>query len=102
MKFYDVANQTDKSFIGAVSAQEKKQIKGLEFLEKRLLKAEKKTQINYIRRLEEIQLKLFPNGSLQERFSNLSDFYIDYGDEFIERLKLELSPFQQNFHIFYL
>ena len=102
LKFYDVANQTDKSFIGAVSAQEKKQIKGLEFLEKRLLKAEKKTQINYIRRLEEIQLKLFPNGSLQERFSNLSDFYIDYGDEFIERLKLELSPFQQNFHIFYL
>ena len=102
LKFYDVANQTDKSFIGAVSAQEKKQIKGLEFLEKRLIKAEKKTQINYIRRLEEIQLKLFPNGSLQERFSNLSDFYIDYGDEFIERLKLELSPFQQNFHIFYL
>ena len=30
MKFYDVANQTDKSFIGAVSAQEKKQIKEIE------------------------------------------------------------------------
>lgn len=65
-----------------------------------MLKAEKKSQINYITRLEEIQLKLFPNESLQERFSNFSDYYIDYGDEFIERLKLELSPFQQNFHIF--
>ena len=102
LKLYDIASQTDKSFIGAVSAQEKKQIKGLEVLEKRLLKAEKKSHINYVRHLDEIQLKLFPNGSLQERFSNFSDFYIDYGDEFIERLKLELSPFQQNFHIFYL
>ena len=39
---YLLAEQTDKSFKGAVSAQEKKQIKGLEALEKRLLKAEKK------------------------------------------------------------
>ncbi len=102
LKFHEVASHTDKSFIGAVLAQEKKQMKGLEVLEKRLLKAEKKSHINYITRLEEIQLKLFPNESLQERFSNFSDYYIDYGDEFIERLKLELSPFQQNFHIFYL
>jgi hypothetical protein len=42
-----IANQTDKSFIGAVKAQQTKQIKGLENLEKRLLKAEKKyTQTN--------------------------------------------------------
>ena len=37
-----IAEQTDKSFMGAVKAQEAKQIKGLENLEKRLLKAEKK------------------------------------------------------------
>jgi hypothetical protein len=31
---YDLAAQTDKSFIGAVKVQEVKQIKGLEHLEK--------------------------------------------------------------------
>ena len=99
---YKVASQTDKSFMGAVAAQEKKQMNGLEALEKRLLKAEKKSHKNYIERLEQIHLELFPNGSLQERFSNVSEFYLDYGDEFIDRLKLELAPLNQNFYIFSL
>ena len=38
----NIANQTDKSFIGAVKAQEVKQLKGLDNLEKRFLKAEKR------------------------------------------------------------
>ena len=84
------------------AAQEKKQIKGLEVLEKRLLKAEKKSHKNYIERIEQIHLELFPNGTLQERFSNFSEFYLEFGDEFIERLKLELQPLNQNFHIFSL
>ena len=99
---YKIAGLTDKSFLGAVSAQEKKQIKGLEVLEKRLLKAEKKSHKNYIERIEQIHLELFPNGTLQERFSNFSEFYLEFGDEFIERLKLELQPLNQNFHIFSL
>src|SRR5690606_3837549 len=37
----EVMLQTDKSFIGAVNAQETKQIKGLENLEKRYFKAER-------------------------------------------------------------
>src|SRR5699024_10249153 len=39
---YTLAEQTDKSFIGAVAAQEKKQTNGLAHLEKRLLKAQKR------------------------------------------------------------
>ena len=68
---YTIADQTDKSFKGAVSAQEKKQLKGLEALEKRLLKAEKKSHKDYINRLEAIHLELFPNGGLQERIHKL-------------------------------
>ena len=37
-----VANETDSSFIGAVDAQQRKQLKGLKNLEKRLLRAEKR------------------------------------------------------------
>ncbi|OXB19025.1 bacillithiol biosynthesis cysteine-adding enzyme BshC, partial [Flavobacterium tructae] len=39
---YELAQQTDKSFTGAVKAQEVKQKKGLDNLEKRLLKAQKR------------------------------------------------------------
>ena len=98
-QLYEIANQTDKSFLGAVSAQEKKQIKGLEALEKRLLKAEKKAHIDYINRLESLLLELFPNGGLQERITNFSEFYIEHGDAFIESLKSELIPLNQKFHV---
>ena len=39
---HEIANKTDKSFLGAVKAQEVKQLKGLDTLEKKLLKAEKR------------------------------------------------------------
>ena len=55
---YTIANQTDKSFKGAVSAQEQKQVKGLETLEKRLLKAEKKAHKEYINRLGSHPLRI--------------------------------------------
>ena len=42
---YEIASKTDKSFLGAVAAQERKQIKGLNNLEKRLFKAEKETYL---------------------------------------------------------
>ena len=98
-ELYAIAHQTDTSFLGAVSAQEKKQIKGLEMLEKRLLKAEKKVHKDYIERLESVHLELFPSGGLQERITNFSEFYIEHGDAFIESLKSELIPLNQKFHI---
>ena len=53
-----IALQTDKSFSGAVKAQEAKQIKGLEHLERRLLKAEKKSHADYLQRIEALQQHL--------------------------------------------
>lgn len=70
-----IAEQTDKSFLGAVKAQEAKQTKGLENLEKRLLKAEKRVHTDKLERIFDIQKQLFNNGSLQERKSNFSEFY---------------------------
>jgi len=98
-QLHTIASQTDNSFKGAVSAQEKKQIKGLEVLEKRLLKAEKKAHKDYVDRLESLHLELFPNGSLQERVINFSELYLEHGDAFIEHLKRELAPLNQKFHI---
>jgi bacillithiol synthase len=94
-----IALQTDKSFIGAVKAQEVKQIKGLENLEKRLLKAEKRVHKEQLERLISLQDELFPSQSLQERKANFSEFYLEHGATLIEKLLHDLKPLEQEFKI---
>ena len=96
---YIIANQTDKSFLGAVKAQEIKQIKGLENLEKRLLKAEKRVHTDQLDRILLLQNELFPNQSLQERKLNFSAFYLEHGNLLIEKLLNELHPLSQEFKV---
>ncbi len=96
---YTIANQTDKSFIGAVKAQEIKQLKGLDNLEKRLLKAEKRIHTEKLQRIISLQNELFPNQILQERKANFSEFYLEFGNTLIEELLTELNPLSQEFKI---
>jgi len=98
-ELYQIAAQTDKSFKGAVAAQETKQIKGLENLESRLLKAQKRKLDDYLKRVTELQEQLFPNQSLQERQMNFSEFYLDYGKTFFSMLTNDLDPLDQRFTI---
>lgn len=94
-----LAKQTDASFIGAVNAQEKKQIKGLDHLEKRLQKAEKKKNKEVLDRILAIQLELFPKNSLQERYYNFAQFYQETGDDLIQKLVEQLRPLEHDFDI---
>ncbi len=94
---YVLAQQTDKSFLGAVKAQEIKQKKGLDNLEKRLLKAQKRKLKDHVVRLTELQNQLFPNYSLQERQLNFSELYLEYGRDLIPKLKKALDPLQLSF-----
>lgn len=96
---YKIAEQTDKSFLGAVKAQEVKQIKGLGNLEKRLLKAEKKVHTDKLERIFLLQNELFPNQGLQERKANFSEFYLEYGGELIHKIQRDLEPLKQDFTI---
>lgn len=96
---YVLAGQTDKSFIGAVAAQEKKQVKGLVNLEKRLLKAQKRNFRDYIDRITDLQNEMFPGQSLQERNLNFSEIYLEFGDHLIPRLILDLQPLKGEFLI---
>jgi len=96
---YKLAEETDKSFLGAVAAQEKKQLKGLTNLEKRLLRAQKRKLSEQISRITEIQNQLFPSQSLQERNTNFSEFYLEYGEQLIPKLTKELKPLLGEFLI---
>ena len=89
---YEVAKQTDESFVGAVAAQEKKQLNGLDALEKRLLTAEKRKLKEKINSFTALQDELFPKQSLQERNTNFSELYLEYGKDLIPMLKKELKP----------
>lgn len=99
---HSLVHQTDKSFAGAVKAQEAKQIKGLENLEKRLLKAQKIKFKDKIERIINLQNELFPNHSLQERQANFSEFYLEKGMHLIPELMGQLKPLEQNFNIIIL
>ncbi len=96
---HKLAKQTDQSFVGAVAAQEKKQIKGLENLEKRLLKAEKRQLKERLGNYVKLQNELFPNKSLQERNLNFSELYLEFGEQLIPMLKKELNPLQAEFMV---
>ena len=95
----EMAQKTDSSFIGAVNAQETKQIKGLNALEKRMIKAEKKHYVDILERVTDLQNELFPNQSLQERKANFSEFYLESGGAMIEQLFAALKPLEQQFEI---
>ena len=97
-----IANQTDKSFVGAVKAQQTKQIKGLENLEKRLLKAEKRVHAEKLEQVILLQNELFPNQGLQERKVNFSEFYLDVNGKLIEKLFQQLNPLEPYFTIIIL
>lgn len=82
----DLALSTDKSFIGAVFAQEKKQLKGLDVLEKRMLKAQRRKLVNEVQRVSEIYDQFYPMGVAHERFENFSALYAQMGNSFFERI----------------
>ncbi|UJH92372.1 bacillithiol biosynthesis cysteine-adding enzyme BshC [Antarcticibacterium sp. 1MA-6-2] len=96
---YDLAEKTDKSFLNAVKAQEVKQLKGLDHLEKRLLKAQKRKLTDEVSRIADLQNELFPNKALQERQTNFSEMYLEYGSDLISTLIETLDPLEFKFKI---
>ncbi len=99
VEMYQLAKQTDVTFYGAVKSQEIKQLKGLDMLEKRLLKAQKRKLRDHVQRMIDLQNDLFPNQSLQERNKNFSEIYLEYGENLIPTLIKSLNPLQQEFVI---
>jgi len=94
-----LAVKTDASFIGAVNAQEKKQLNGLDKLEKRLLKAQKRKLEDEVNRIVTLQNELFPNQSLEERTRNFSEIYVELGTQLIPMLISALHPLQLQFTV---
>jgi bacillithiol biosynthesis cysteine-adding enzyme BshC len=87
----ELANQTDRSFIGAVDAQEAKQLGGYKKLKKRLLKAEKKRNRDLQDRLYILYDQMNAGGRLQERKLNVGSIFAEMGFDWLEPL-IEAMP----------
>jgi bacillithiol biosynthesis cysteine-adding enzyme BshC len=101
-KLYEIAKTTDISFDKAVAAQEKKQLNGLEKLEKKLKKAEKRKNESFFKQIELLQKELFQDNTWQERHQNFSSFYLEYGDKFFTKLDQNFNPLDAEFNFFKL
>lgn len=98
-ELYQIAQKTDASFLGAVKAQEAKQKKGLDKLEKRLLKAQKRKLNHHTQRMSQLHEQLFPAGQLQERHENFSTVYLQQGNRWLEKLFDTFDPFEMSFYL---
>lgn len=99
LQLHNLVKLTDKSFLGAVRAQEKKQIKGIENLEKRLIRAEKRVHEDSLSRLITLKKELFPNDSFQERQVNFSTFFNESKFDLVKVLIKNIDPFNKEFLI---
>ena len=92
------AVDVDKTMEGAVKAEQAKLLRSLENLEKRLRKAEERNHESEIDQLLNLQNKLFPNGTAQERYDNFLNFYLD-DPSFIRKFFTAFDPLDFKYYI---
>lgn len=81
-----LTNRVDKTLSEHVSALEKKALKKITDLEKKLLRAEKKRYEVQQNQIHVLQQALFPHNSLQERVDNISLYYARFGKEWLQMI----------------
>lgn len=92
------AESIDKTLGPFVGAEGTRVINGLEKIERKLLRAEKRFHSDKLRQIEAVKDALFPSGNLQERVDNFLNFY-QQDKEFVKVLIQHLDPFAYEFNV---
>ena len=92
------AESIDKTLGPFASAEGTRVMNGLEKIERKLLRAEKRLHTDRLRQIEAVKEALFPNGSLQERVDNFLNFY-QQDKDFIQKLMDCFDPFDYQFNV---
>jgi bacillithiol synthase len=92
------ASSIDATLGPLVSAEMARMTKGVEKIEKKMLKAEKRLHQEKLRQIENVKDALFPNGKLQERTDNFLNFY-QKDPAFVTRMVDILDPFDFSFNV---
>jgi bacillithiol biosynthesis cysteine-adding enzyme BshC len=92
------AEAIDKTLGPFTAAEGTRVMNGLERIERKLLRAEKRLHADKLRQIEAVKDTLFPNGGLQERADNFLNFYQQDG-KFVTKLISCLDPFDFRFNV---
>lgn len=84
--------QTDETLSYSTRSALTYQIKYLESLEKKLFRAEKRKRQDIIQRIATLKDEAYPYGGLQERKTNVVQMWLEYGDDFIAKMKEQFDP----------
>jgi len=88
----------DKTLGPFVAAEGTRVMDGLEKIERRLLRAEKRLHSDRLRQIEAVKDALFPSGNLQERVDNFLNFH-QQDKQFISKLISCFDPFDFQFNV---
>ena len=92
------AKAVDLSLEASVGARAAQASKGLDKIERQLVRAAKQQQADALRQLGEVLTTLFPDG-LQERSDNFMPWYAAEGPAFFDRLLEALDPLDPRFSV---
>jgi bacillithiol biosynthesis cysteine-adding enzyme BshC len=95
--FKKQAAAVDTTLVKHVDALKVKTVEGLQGLEKKMLRAEKRKYSDQQRQIQNIKNHLFPGNGLQERYENISYYYAKWGKEFIHQLYQHTLCLEQEF-----
>jgi bacillithiol biosynthesis cysteine-adding enzyme BshC len=99
--YYDrlkkIAAPVDQTLSEHITALEKKALKKIEALEKKILRAEKLKYAVQQKQIAVIKQDLFPNNSLQERQDNFSLYYAIYGKDWLQMLYAACTGLNKGF-----
>jgi uncharacterized protein YllA (UPF0747 family) len=96
----DRAAKIDSTLLKFVEAQAKRSASGLERIEHKMLRAEKRVHKEKLGQIEVVKDTLFPNGSPQERVDNFLNFY-QKDSQFIKKILAAFDPFDFQFNILF-
>lgn len=94
------AHLVDPTMEKKVLAEGARQLKALQQIETRLIRAEKQKHEQAVGHIRKLREKLFPAGKLQERHDNFLTFAIRLGEAFFETLLAHLDPMDRRFVVF--
>ena len=92
------AESIDKTLGPFTGAEGTRVMNGLEKIERKIMRAEKRLHADKLRQIDAVKDALFPNGILQERVDNFLNFY-QQDKKFIARLITLLDPFNYQFNV---
>jgi bacillithiol biosynthesis cysteine-adding enzyme BshC len=94
------ATAADATLKALAEAELQKTLNGIKNLESKMMRSEKQKQETALNQIRTLKEKLFPGNDLQERVDNFMALYLKHGNLFIETLKKELNPFEQQMIVF--